>query len=45
MASYEATLSSFLKEDPERIKYPSTKGVQKGNVSFDDRAVLIYKAK
>ena len=45
VASYEATLSSFLKDDPERIKYPSTKGVQKGNVSFDDRAVLIYKAK
>ena len=37
--------ANFLKEDPQRIKYPSTKGLQQGNVSFDDRAVLIYRRK
>jgi hypothetical protein len=36
-------LAKLLKEDPMRIKNPSTKGLQKGNASFDDRAVLIYK--
>lgn len=40
---YEAGLAKLLKEDPMRIKNPSTKGLQKGNASFDDRAVLIYR--
>ncbi|MBS1229513.1 MAG: hypothetical protein H6R17_2790 [Proteobacteria bacterium] len=43
--AYEEDFANFLKEDPQRIKYPSTKGLQQGNVSFDDRAVLIYQAK
>ena len=43
--SYEAAFASFLKEDPQRIKSPSTKGLQAGNVSFDDRSVLIYQGK
>ncbi len=45
IADYEISAGQLLKEDPQRIKNPSTKGLQKGNVSFDDRAVLIYKAK
>ncbi len=43
--SYEKTFAAFLKDDPQRVKSPSTKGLQQGNVSFDDRTVLIYKAK
>ena len=43
--AYEEDFAKFLKEDPQRIKSPSTKGLQEGNVSFDDRAVLIYKGK
>ena len=43
--AYEEDFASFLKEDPQRIKNPSTKGLQEGNVSFDDRAVLIYQGK
>ncbi len=43
--AYEDELAKLLKEDPQRIKNPSTKGLQQGNASFDDRAVLIYKAK
>lgn len=45
VSSYEAAFAKFLKEDPQRIKNPSTKGLQAGNVSFDDRSVLIYKAR
>lgn len=45
ITGYEAELEKLLKDDPMRIKNPSTKGIQKGNVSFDDRAVLIWKAK
>lgn len=45
VAGYEAAFARFLKEDPQRIKSPSTKGLQQGNISFDDRAVLIYKAR
>ena len=45
IAQYEEELERLLREDPMRIKNPSTKGIQKGNVSFDDRAVLIWKAK
>ena len=41
---YEAELARLLQDDPMRIKNPSTKGIQKGNVSFDDRAVLIWRA-
>lgn len=43
--AYEEDFAKFLKEDPQRIKYPSTKGLQDGNVSFDDRAVLIYQGR
>lgn len=43
--AYEEDFAKFLKEDPQRIKNPSTKGLQEGNVSFDDRAVLIYQAR
>ncbi|QZP16114.1 hypothetical protein [Avibacterium paragallinarum] len=42
--TYEEELHSTLKSDRMRIKHPSTKGVAKGNYSFDDRAVLIYQA-
>lgn len=42
---YEKAFAKFLKEDPQRIKNPSTKGLQEGNVSFDDRTILIYKAR
>ncbi|MGC3965330.1 MAG: hypothetical protein QM803_18985 [Rhodocyclaceae bacterium] len=45
VASYESAFASFLKADPQRVKNPSTKGLQQGNVSFDDRTVLIYHAK
>lgn len=45
VAEYETELAKLLKDDPLRIKNPSTKGIQAGNVSFDDRAVLIWKAK
>jgi hypothetical protein len=44
VTSYEEASAKFIKNDPQRIKSPSTKGLQQGNVSFDDRAVLIYKA-
>ncbi|MCW9732291.1 hypothetical protein L5B97_02115 [Avibacterium sp. 20-15] len=43
--SYEKALHHVLETDKLRIKHPSTKGVAKGNYSFDDRAVLIYQAK
>ena len=43
--AYEASFAKLLKDDPQRIKNPSTKGLQAGNVSFDDRAVLIYRSK
>nr|WP_315539150.1 hypothetical protein [uncultured Haemophilus sp.] len=43
--SYENQLKEELKNDPLRIENPSTKGVVKGNYTFDDRAVLIYKSK
>lgn len=45
VAAYENAFAAFLKSDPQRIKSPSTKGLQKGNVSFDDRTVLIYRGK
>ena len=45
IAAYEKELEKLLKDDPLRIKNPSTKGLSKGNYSFDDRAVLIYTAK
>lgn len=45
VVAYEAELEKSLKEDPLRIKSPSTKGVSQDNYSFDDRAVLIYQAK
>ncbi|WP_455648066.1 hypothetical protein [Lonepinella koalarum] len=45
IASYEEQLEKELKEDPMRVKYPSTKGVAKGNYTFDDRAVIIYQAR
>lgn len=44
VSGYERLLAELLKEDPGmtwRVK--STKGVKKGNVSFDDRSVLIYR--
>lgn len=41
--SYERKVFSVIKEDPMMVKkYKSTKGVGEGNVSFDDRAVLIF---
>ncbi|MFZ7130251.1 hypothetical protein [Avibacterium avium] len=43
--AYEKALNHVLETDRLRIKHPSTKGVAKGNYSFDDRAVLIYQAK
>ncbi|MFU2059597.1 hypothetical protein ACLSZY_08935 [Avibacterium volantium] len=43
--AYETALNHVLETDRLRIKHPSTKGVAKGNYSFDDRAVLIYQAK
>lgn len=43
--SYEKQLEAELKSDPLRIENPSTKGVIKGNYTFDDRAILIYKSK
>lgn len=43
--AYEESLRHLLATDPMRIRTPSTKGVSKGNYSFDDRAVLIYRAK
>lgn len=42
--AYEKALNHVLETDRLRIKHPSTKGVAKGNYSFDDRAVLIYQA-
>ncbi|TNG97080.1 hypothetical protein FHQ28_06775 [Pasteurellaceae bacterium USgator11] len=45
IADYETALESALKNDPMRVKNPSTKGISKGNYSFDDRAVLIYRAR
>lgn len=45
ISAYEEGLAKLLKEDPMRIKSPSTKGLQKGNASFDDRSVLIFKLK
>lgn len=44
VSGYEKLLAELLKEDPSlttRVK--STKGLKKGNVSFDDRSILIYK--
>ncbi|KOE70292.1 hypothetical protein RO04_04125 [Aggregatibacter actinomycetemcomitans] len=43
--SYENQLKSELQSDPLRIENPSTKGVIKGNYTFDDRAILIYRSK
>lgn len=43
--AYEKQLTEELQKDPLRIENPSTKGVVKGNYTFDDRAVLIYRAK
>ena len=43
--AYESELAKLLKEDPMRIHNPSTKGLQKDNASFDDRAILIFQAK
>ncbi|WP_409500654.1 hypothetical protein ACJ7Z2_02230 [Mannheimia glucosida] len=43
--AYEKALEYQLKTDPLRIDNPSTKGVAKGNYTFDDRAVLIYRSK
>ncbi|MGF7452797.1 hypothetical protein [Pasteurella bettyae] len=43
--AYENTLKQELSEDPLRIKNPSTKGITKGNYTFDDRAILIYRSK
>lgn len=43
--SYENQLKVELEKDPYRIANPSTKGITKGNYTFDDRAVLIYRTK
>lgn len=43
--SYENQLKFELQSDPLRIDNPSTKGVVKGNYTFDDRAILIYRSK
>ncbi|OKL44734.1 hypothetical protein [Pseudovibrio exalbescens] len=44
--SYEADLAKLLKEDPLMKKISkSTKGIKGDNVSFDDRAVLIFNRK
>ncbi|MBE2896871.1 hypothetical protein HPC38_08300 [Pasteurellaceae bacterium HPA106] len=45
VSAYESTVQDVIKNDPMRIKHPSTKGIKKGNYSFDDRAVLIFKRK
>lgn len=45
VAAYEDTLRQLLNDDPQRLRNPSTKGMQEGNVSFDDRTVLIYSRK
>ncbi|WP_235972324.1 hypothetical protein [Spirabiliibacterium falconis] len=45
VAAYESAVENVIKNDPMRIKHPSTKGIKKGNYSFDDRAVLIFKRK
>ncbi|NWK54381.1 hypothetical protein HW115_02070 [Verrucomicrobiaceae bacterium N1E253] len=42
---YELLLKQLLKNDPLRIKTPATKGLKKGYISYDDRAVLIFKRK
>lgn len=42
ISAYEQELEKLLQNDSMRIKNPSTKGLQKGNTSFDDRAVLIF---
>ncbi len=42
--TYEQTLQSVIKADPlMKGEYKSTKGIKASNVSFDDRAVLIYR--
>lgn len=42
--SYEAELAGLLKEDPNLTwKVVSTKGLKKGNSSFDDRCVVIAR--
>lgn len=41
--AYEESLAQLLKDDPQRLTNPSTKGMQEANVSFDDRTVLIYR--
>ncbi len=40
----ESYLSYVIKNDPMSYKiYPSTKGIEKGNISFDDRAYIKFK--
>lgn len=42
--AYESLLHDLLAEDPNLVlRVKSTKGLKVGNVSFDDRTILIYK--